>query len=528
VLVKESKMFLSGIVQFIGWSREMGETAKTHLRPDVHGSVETFVRQELSMLENLFDDAGLTKLRVQTPDHPALNRYDLAEDYLTKRQVLQYPDESHMALNIGNLVLDRLAQTGVEAKQFWEVVGDENTKKEIQARLLDPSQFWIQLSVLNCWSLLRSKGFVAELIEATGSPDILVNKGLKNETWVEVKHIQPTTNPTHVRKTIVKANNQIKRARPDGVGILFLYFERPAQRTVFDDTIPADVEPYLAAVKRELASGFSKSVSQVIVAWDDYMVLGGPPEPTAYFFRRVSKVLEHPSPKARPILASNTLTLGRTVMTMIRWSRLASSKQSLLEPIEFDVTRKAKKIVVTQQFRQESESHDHIRAVHAIAAMRSPDAIERFDVGDETSKIAVILATRRITLGHYPYTLLLFSTERAPDKIEISLGFRLYEEGGDPPNIWLHPLDTFLNLLTRFGAPVQIGSQVELWIPNARVDLKTNDLSRLVEVKIGDRESFILNAIVKINETPKRTADVAWAFAIKADQYRAHLWKYRR
>ena len=509
--------------------RKMAEAAKTDLRPDAYGSVESFVRQELSMLEDLFDDTGLSKLRVQAPEHPGIKRYDLATSYLTKRQILQYPDESDMAVNIGSLVLDRLAQTGGQLdEQLWEIVGDENARKQIRARLLDPSQFWIQLSVLNCWSLLRSKGLVAELIEATGFPDILVNRGQTNECWLEVKHIQPTTNPTHVRKTIVKANNQIKRAKPDGVGLLFLYFERSAQRAVFDDTPPADVEPYLAAVKRELESGFSKSVSQVIVAWDDHIILGGPPEPTAYFFRRVSKVVEHPAPRASPILASDALTLGRTVMTMIRWSRLPGSKQPRLEPIEFDLTPKGKKIVVTQQFRQESESHDHIRAAHAIAAMRNPDAVERFDAGDETSKFAVLLATRRITLGRYPYTLLLFSTERDPETIEIALGFRLYDDEGDPPSIWLHPLDTFLNLLTRFGAPVRVGSQVELWIPNARTDLKTNDLSKLVEVKIGDGESFILNAIVKINKTPQRTADIAWAFAIKSAQYRAHLRKHRR
>ena len=507
----------------------MLEAEETDLRPDAYGSVESFVRQELSMLENLFDDTDLSNLRVQAPEHPGVKRYDLAKSYLTKRQILQYPDEFHMAVNIGSLLLDRLAQTDVTLdEQFWKIVGDENAKKQIKARLLDPSQFWIQLSVLNCWSLLRSKGFVAELIEATGFPDILVNKGLKNESWVEVKHIQPTTNPTHVRQTIVKANSQIKRAKPEGVGVLFLYFERSTQRAVFDDATPADVEPYLAAVRRELASGFSKSVSQVIVAWDDHIILGEPPDPTAYFFRRVSKLLEHPSPRTSPMLASDTLALGRTVMTMIRWSPLPNSKQRLLEPIEFDVTPKRKKIVVTQQFRQESESRDHIRAAHAITAMRNPDAVERFDVGDETSKFSVLLATRRVMIGHHPYTLLLFSTERNPDTIEILLGFRLYDDGAETPSIWLHPLDTFLKLLTRFGAPVRVGNQVDLWIPNARIDLTTNDLSKLVEVNVGDGESFILSAIAKINKTPQRTADVAWAFAIKADPYRAHLRRHRR
>jgi hypothetical protein len=498
-----------------------------NLKPHATGSVHSFAEQELQALEILFADRGLEKLRTQAPDHPAVTRYDFVKAYSDDAPTLQYPDEYQTVVKLGSILLDRLALDARPLNQdFWTSIADQSSQKEIRARLLDPTQFEVQLSVLNCWSLLRSRGFNAELLEVMGFPDLLVNRGLPTETWLEVKHIQPSTNPPHVRRVIVKANRQIKKATSEGVGIVFLYLERSKQRAVLDDAVPADVQLYLSQVEREIASGSSRSVAQVIVAWDDYMMIGDPPQPTAYFFRRVTRVLEHPNPRKTPTFPLEALQLGRTLVTSVNWRRSTSTGLPKLQPITAEGTTKEKRIVVTQLFRQESELIDHIRAVHAVTALRNADGLERFDLSDEASNLSVILAAHHVTLGRHPYTLLVLGTENDSEIIEIALGFRIYDAETEKSALWLRPLDAFLHLLKSYGAPIRIGNLTELWIPKTRIELPAD--GKFVEVQLQPNEPFILNAISKVNNTKPKTVDVAWAFAIRSHEYRRNLRRYQK
>src|ERR1700758_4716698 len=94
------------------------------LTPDLMGKPEEFIRQELDMLEFLFDDPGLTKLRRKVTAHPAVSRFDAIKSFLVEPN-LQYPNENDLALEIGSLLLDRmnLERTPLLA-QVWNNLGD--------------------------------------------------------------------------------------------------------------------------------------------------------------------------------------------------------------------------------------------------------------------------------------------------------------------------------------------------------------------------------------------------------------------
>jgi len=206
---------------------------------------------------------------------------------------------------------------------------------------------------------------------------------------------------------------------------------------------------------------------------------------------------------------------------MVRWSLTKGLKTPVLAPVRVQGVRQENRIIVTQQFRQESEQQDHIRAGHAIAALRDPNGIERFDLSDESASFSVVLATKRITAGRLPYTLLLFCTEREPRETEVALGFKIYDREEDESKIWLHPLDAFLTLLRRYGVPVQVGDETDLWIAKARIEISSKD--KLVQARITDNRPFIMSAIIKLNNGYPRIADVRWAFALDAGRYRTDL-----
>ena len=267
---------------------------------------------------------------------------------------------------------------------------------------------------------------------------------------------------------IKKANSQIKRADTDGVGAVFMLIERPQQRVVFDDALPVEVKLYVDEVERELGSGYSRSVGAVAIAWDDYMLIGDFPEPTWYVHRRRTVVREHRAPRRALRLPRTALEVGRTVALPIIWSASAGSARPL-PPIRIE------NVLVTPVFRQECELPGHVRSVHAVAALREPDALVEYKLAGST----LLLATKWIPVPKRSFNLLLMGRVRKAGTIELTLGFRVYGDRGSGESA-AHPVDVFMELLRRYGLPVSVGEQSGLLIPQATVELSTAGASQLI------------------------------------------------
>ena len=185
------------------------------------------------------------------------------------------------------------------------------------------------MAAITVWNLLRAAGLAPRLVEKEGLPDIAVPDSSGTPEWIEVKRIRRGSSPTRARKVIKKANSQIKRADTDGVGAVFMLIERPQQRVVFDDALPAEVKLYVDEAERELGSGYSRSVHAVAIAWDDYMLIGDFPEPTWYVHRRRTVVREHRTPRRALRLPRTALEVGRTVALPIIWAASAGTARPL-------------------------------------------------------------------------------------------------------------------------------------------------------------------------------------------------------
>ena len=365
-------------------------------------------------------------------------------------------------------------------------IDDPEVKRQLRLRVSEPEQFFDQMTALTCWNLLRQAGYRPRLVEQEGMPDItLTIDGL--EEWIECKRLRLGTAMGRVRRIIKNANTQIKRADPNGAGALYIFVERPQHRVVFDDLVPADVGLVVTEIRRELGSGFSKSVAVVIVCWDDYLLLGDFPDPTCYFFRRRSLVLKHSSPRKATVFNPDPLRFGRTVALQVRWNSQVTSKAEPLKHLQIG------ELTVTELFRQECELPGYVRAVHAAAALRSPDTHAIF----ELHGCQIILAAKRIALGNNPYILIILAATLPNQLTQIHLGFRFYAENAGVP-IDKNAYDIFDSFLERYGFTITVGTQTGVIIPSAVVELPLSGEGQLVNVQVKEFEDPLLAYFVKI------------------------------
>jgi hypothetical protein len=477
--------------------------------------IDDFLRRELEVLELLLDDANLASLRASEPLHPAVIRHDRVSAFLSNA-TFHFPDDTNFPVALGSALLDSLTLGPTALPQsILTEVGDEEVLRQLRARARAPSQFADQMTAFHCWSLLRTAGgYTPRLIEQEGMPDIFLPLDDRPGVWIECKHIQLQTSATRARQILKNANKQIKRADPDGSGLLYVLIERPEHRISFDDAIPPAVDDFVSEIRRRLGSGQLRSVANVILCWDDYMVLGSPPDRTAYFFRRRSIVLSHNAPRRSLQLPANLSGLGRTVTFSIHWS---GATQSVVKfrPVQ------AGSIIVTQQFRDICEATGDVRADYAIAAMERPDSRVNYDLGGSE----LVLATKKISIAPHPYTLLLIAAVR-DGKLQIELGFRLYADltSGEPPS---DPFALFTTFLDNFGLPVTAGDQTGLLVPSAVVPIASEDPTKIVQALASCNEEYLVYGVFRIRDSEPPVADVKWAFAISRVRYREYAQAHR-
>lgn len=466
-------------------------------------AIDQGLRDHLQRLDDMFDDRGLEQLRSRHPNHPAVRDYDLLAALERGDAELRWPEESEAARAVGTLGLDFSSWAPTPPYvDFWSFL-DGETRAWTVGALRKPDQFEDVMAELFVWGWLKSQRLDVHRVNEEGRSDIVVASG--DESQCEVKRIHVGTAERRVAEVVKKANKQIKQSDPDGAGTLFLSLGRSPNRAAFDDRVPNDIEPYLEAA-RSAVKVHNSSVGRIVVMWDDVMILGDPPEPVLYAFRRRSAVIEHQAPRAAPTLSADVLNVGRTAVIGVRWhagSDLGATRSPLRPVIEGD-------IAVTQLFREENEIPDGIRPQHAIEAFREPDARSHFDLGG----IEAQLATRRITLGQAPYTLLLVASRALPDgEIQITAGFRLYRDEIDTIRLWEQPVAAFEALLERYALRLRLGEHIGLFIPAAIVEAGTG-----VEGENAP-DVFLVHTFMRPLEDGR--CEYAWTFGLDMGAYRS-------
>jgi hypothetical protein len=463
------------------------------------------VRFHVEMLEAMFDDPSLSRLRKRHPSHPAVKRIDALVDLERRSGRVRWPDEyaAVHSLAAQHLDISTWADVSSTPNQIWAGF-DERTMAHLNGALRQPSKFEDTMVELFVWGWLRQSGFVARREELDGMSDISVETS-QGERRAEVKRIAYATSPDRVAKVVLKANGQIKKSDPTKSGLVYVGLTRPEMPVTFDEALPADVRPYYEAACRALGDDKNRSVAQIVIAWDDLMVTGEPPSDVLYAFRRRSETIEHPAPRSEPLL-SEGLNPASTFVTSISFEGNSPPPRSSrpLDGIEVEDA------VVTQLFREENEYTDGIRAGHALAVLRDPHGVKRF----RRDGAELILTSRAIELRG-GYTLLVLAIVRPDHKPEIFAAFKLCWDTTER-GLSREPDRAFFEVLRRYGLPVSAGDTTGLFIPDVTVPLSTG----LSVTDPGASSSFFVSTMAKRRHD---STQYAWSFAIDRERYRASL-----
>jgi hypothetical protein len=475
--------------------------------PRFGATFEEELQTQADVLQSMFDDPGLTRLRSRAPSHPAVWRYDSITRLLRQKGQWASEEEDDLFGALAAMVFDRTTWAFLqEQDDFWAFLSNADARRKVQSRIRNPTTFDDVLAELFIAGWLRSKGVAAELLEKEGFPDLELEWDHR-PSWAEVKRIRVGTSVARIQAVLKRANTQIKRTQ--GTGVVYILIGRPAARAAFDDRTPSDIRPYVAEVERRLASGLLRSVSEVVLVWDDRMIFDDVSGQILHAFRRTSRHLSHRAPRSACALPKEALTVGSTFVMRGHYKSSRVSDSTSLPPITTGSVK------VSPMFRDNNNVAGGIRVPHAVEALSDPDDRRIFEIGG----LSFILATRKVSTGKDPYVMLLVAKTEGGE-VELLHGFRLYQPRVQLDQLANDPFLAFQVLLSRYGLPVSVGNQHGLLVPFARFDAQGGgDATSIVSGQCPKDESFVLGAFIKVLEKNPRQIEASWVFGVNTSRY---------
>lgn len=472
-------------------------------------------------LESMFADPGLEELSKADPEHPAVLRYQRLSEITSS--AVTYPDELEVIRELTNAVLDRMVwAVPPDSEDYWSFIPDGAARKRVVRNIRIGAKYHDTVAEVFFWSWMLEQTQLADLVEEEGLPDIVVGRGTATETWAEVKRVSLDKNPARLREVLDKANNQLKRAQPDGAGIVFLSVDRPVERATLGDRIPSDVEPYLRQVERRLGSHVGTSLGRVVLVWDEFVIDSAPGQVLSYELRRRSVTREHRTPRGPLSIERDVTRVDRSVHLTGDWPEQGVSNK---RP-EGRSRVSLKEIVVGPGFREFNAEWDGIRPQHAIEALSDPDATFRypFRLGPGHQ----LLATRRVTVSKEPYTLLLLVRPLAKGRSEIGEAYRLYDEV-EGHELHRHPMGAFENLISRYGVPFEIPNQKGTlrvkFVRTARIQVESTDPKAVMRLFPLPKGIDALSGAARfrvVDESPP-VCEIEWLWFLDERRYRADV-----
>lgn len=270
----------------------------------------------LDFLRSLVTKRQFDQLKRTQPNHPLIKQCDAIEQILhNERDDIESTED----------LIGQAAQVTMDAHSWgktadvanaWNFIPEEPAKSRVTQTILNPESYQDMLAQLYVWGALRERGISSRLREQHGMPDLAIYLPDGSAIGGEVKCLRITSKAKNLTNLVGKANSQLKNFDSQRSGILFIRMLCPAFR-VFDDSVPADLHPFFDVLQKALASDHYKSVGQLIVSWDDYM-LHESKKGRFYAFRRRSVPLQHRKPRSGPRISTDRLLLGSTFTVVVR------------------------------------------------------------------------------------------------------------------------------------------------------------------------------------------------------------------
>lgn len=282
------------------------------------------VRAQVALLTELLGAEWLASNRGRA--HPACDRLALCEHLLAHGGGLRLPQDKPCFAELAELFLDNLLLvfcTGGDPDRFalgnFANYGDPAVAARIRAVVRDPQQFADLLVEFAAAGWHLTKGHTAVANE-TGGADLLITiPELELPLLLECKRLRAATQSKRIAELVKNANLQIKQRAVDAYGVAVLDVSSHAPPPeVFSDAIP-DVVSMLAEIARRSMASRNRSVSGVLLLWEDYDVHEDLSHRRAWVaFRRRSLLLRHSAPRWPLPEDQSFIEVGNTVEFGVR------------------------------------------------------------------------------------------------------------------------------------------------------------------------------------------------------------------
>lgn len=303
--------------------------------------------------------------------------------------------------------------------------------------------------------------------------------------------------------------------KPSLSGVVALYIRRRALRLGLDDRVPSDVRPYVDELTDLLQSGQWRNIGEVVVYWDDALVMGSARDGyTLYAFRRVPLRIFNGGRSTSVVPEGSEVEFGSTVTVPIRYPVRHHDVPSFPAETVGEVT-------VTQLFRQMNEHKYGIRPGHVGEIVSDPDG----HTVSEIEGCQFHLFTRKVVGGRGPYVVLLLAIRRGEQPLEVVAGFTVYGSHEWVQSVSTDPWIVFGVVLELFGKPVTVGGRTALFFESAAVAKRAGETQRLVEVP--GLETGSLYVTVRDAGGEEQETHLFWVFAIDQQRYEETIAVWR-
>ena len=468
-----------------------------------------FFQSQKEILEKLFPPEWF--LKTKKKNHPAYIRWSLCKKITDQEGIVQHPEQKGKLHEIGRITLDSyilVALTEGNVQQLklgsLDFYGDEAVQKKILSRINDPEQFedlMVELYI-GAWHKTKENHSI-EPMEKKGCPDLKIEiPGIDIPIFIECKHLW-TSSKNRLQEVIKKANKQIKKAikevKTPSYGVVVLDVSIPiAAGQVANDNLSDRLQELIDVVQSTLSGEKNRSVGVAIVIWDDYMIMGDPPNSTLIAFRRRYKRIFH---KNANLAVAEELPLfeGYTTTYWLHW---APRKLPIKEYVFSDI------------FNEECQKEFNFNQTDVIDAIQNCDKTESL-IFDGQKELMIFL--RRISPNK---DYMLICAERKTQSLLIYWAFIIFSDLCQEVDL-LSPIQLLARFTDSYGLPITIGDITSKFIFAHRIETMSPDPARLISISNPDNHSFMNCLMLKVSQKDKTSfiADCALLFCIDTTRY---------
>lgn len=460
---------------------------------------------QIKLLEELFPENWFNTTREK--QHPAWIRWNLCKQILRQGTIIRYPDQEKDFNVIARMILDSLIFVTLTKGNLDNFIlgsidsyGDQAVQKKIKSRITDAYQFEDLMVELSFAAWHMSKKHTVFPWEKDNLPDIKIQLSNNDIPVVaECKNIR-SASKNRINKVISKANSQIKAVSESNYGMVVLDISIPISVTeVTNDDLPEQIIEIITMVQSALSGSKNRSIKAAVLVWNDYMILGTPPEMTQIAFRRRNFKIRHKHLKY-DYVEDTEIFDGYTVMYNLFWRKSEELP---------------KEVVFTQQFRSEYENKLYIDIKSVIEVIKRYDRQE--SINFDNNKEIVILS-RYFKIKNQVFTLVVFC-EKQTQKLLVYSAFKIRDTLGDDIHL-LSPLQLLTRFSSIYGLPITIGDLASKFIMAHKIPVKSTNPTQLIRIHNPENHSFTMNYLLKIERVGlKLYANCALVFCIDTEKY---------